>query len=184
MKERILPRWLYGVIALAVSVCSWLLLLPLSRSSFSVEGHAWVVAAWYAIAIPVAFRGIPSWTSVAILFLLALLLYSWPDIVISPLFQTVAWLVIAGASSMLVRRGAGVPALLLLIGSIGGVVMAALYAFGRFTLNYMVLDGPAWAHWSFEALAHTAGVAAVCFPIGVVWMALRYVRPHLTNRSS
>jgi len=184
MKERMLPRWLYGVIALAVSVCASLLLLALSRSSFSRETNAWVVAVWYTVAIPIALRGFPSWTSIMILFFLALFLYHWPDTVISPQFQTVGWLVLTAGSIMLLRRAAGVSAVLLLIGSVGGVVMSALYAFGRFTLDYMVLDGPAWAHWSFEALADAAGVAVICFPIGLVWLSLQYVRPHLTNRSS
>jgi hypothetical protein len=83
---------------------------------------------------------------------------------------------VAFGSVLIYRRFRDVPTLLLLIGSLANFIIFAGSAWSSHavTNDWTPIDSFAFRSWLF--LHAVAAVAALCFPVGFVWHALRTTR--------
>src|SRR5262252_1780694 len=105
-----------------------------------------------------------------------MLSHVWPvNLVLSPQAQLVSSGLFLVASILFIRKSSGAPAVLLVIGSIGWLVFWLLNAFPSYTYatHATPLDGCVYRHWALCVAEHVGVLATLCFPIGLLWLALR-----------
>jgi hypothetical protein len=94
--------------------------------------------------------------------------------------QAVIWLTTTVAAILLLWRSRGWPALLILTGCIGYLIIMSLNALYMYTMirpiESIPTDGCVWRHWSLCLLEAISPFAVLCLPVGVLWLALRVAR--------
>jgi hypothetical protein len=86
-------------------------------------------------------------------------------------------LVVSVASIIMLRRVGGWPAILLVVGSVGYLLVTAQNTLFMYDYSYHWISLPAfWEHWSMLLFFRISGLASLCFPVGFLWFSLRLTR--------